>query len=312
MADEKTIRVAAIDVGTNTTRLLVAEGAGKRYRDLDRRLAFTRLGAGVDETHLISPDAQERTLKAIAEYCAISGELGVERLRIAGTSAVRDATNRQEFLSQASDLSGIEAEVLDGTHEAYLSFLGATRDLEYGSYLVCDIGGGSTEFVLGKPGGKIEGRVSLDIGSVRLTERYLLSDPPATEEILTMESAIDDALVFGAKSLPGAEQARLVGVAGTVTTLAAIHLGLEEYDPEATHLAHLQRRAVNGLYQDLARMGVESRKRLPSLPPERADIIVAGASVLARTMSRWSFNDLIVSEKDILDGLILELLEEGT
>ena len=127
-----------------------------------------------------------------------------------------------------------------------------------------------------------------------------------------MEATIDDALDFAAKNVLGAEQAQLVGVAGTVTTLAAIHLGLEEYDAEATHLTRLERKAVNGLYLDLARMGADSKRQLSSLPPERADIIVAGASVLARAMNRWSFSDLIVSEKDILDGLVLELLEEGT
>ncbi|MCA1840715.1 MAG: exopolyphosphatase [Actinomycetota bacterium] len=303
------MRVAAIDVGTNTTRLLVAEGTGPGYRDLDRRLVFTRLGSGVDAKGQIAKEAQDRTLATIAEFCAECGEFAVQKMRIAGTSAVRDATNREEFLKAASKLAGVEAEVLAGEEEARLSFVGATADLDFGTYLVIDIGGGSTEFVLGRSNTGVEHAVSMDIGSVRLTERHLLSDPPATEEVLTMEGDIEQALdKVDRHHIPNASVARFVGAGGTVTTLAAIHVGAEEYDPQVTHQMTLSRSSVNSLYHDLAKMPVEHRMRMPALPSGRADVIVAGASILARAMARWSFAEVIVSEKDILDGLVLQML----
>lgn len=304
------MRVAAIDVGTNTTRLLAVEAAPRGVRDLDRRLMFTRLGEGIDAAGTLSQASIGRTVKAITEFCAACGELGVTRIRIAGTSAVRDADNSEEFLAAVEKVSGVRPEILTGDHEARLSFLGATSELDFGLYLVCDIGGGSTEFVLGEVRAEPDQKVSLDIGSVRLTERYLMSDPPATEEILTMEAAIDDALDIVDRRMAKAGMAQLVGVAGTVTSLAAIHLGLEAYDPSATHMLSMERTAVDTAYRELARMTLGQRLSFPSLPEGRADVIVAGASILSRAMARWSFQRVVVSEKDILDGLVLELLEE--
>lgn len=308
--DGATVRVAAIDVGTNTTRMLVAEKRGKTYRDLDRRLVFTRLGEGVDARRTIDAAAIKRTLRAITEFCAVSGEYGAERIRIAGTSAVRDAANRDTFLSAVTKVAGVEPHLLSGADEARLSFLGATAELFGGLHLVCDIGGGSTEFVIGHPAGETEGRISLDIGSVRLTERFLRSDPAAAEEMLTMEAQIDEALAKVEEAIPNIRGARFVGVAGTVTTLAALHLGLEEYDPEATHHLILPRAAVRQLYISLAGMTVKQRSGMASLPAGRADIIVAGASILYRAMAQWGLDEVIVSEKDILDGLVIEMLGE--
>lgn len=304
------MRAAAIDVGTNTTRLLVAEATADGFRELDRRLVFTRLGEGLGESGAISPKAAERTLKAIVDFCAISGEFSVEAMTIAGTSAVRDAQNRDILLAAVKRIAGVDPVVLTGHQEAHLSFLGATADLPAGLYLVCDIGGGSTEFVLGRAKGTVEERISLDIGSVRLTERYLMSDPPATEEMLTMEGAIDDALRLADRDVPRAGLAKLVGVAGTVTSVAAIHLGLESYDPSATHHLEMSRSTVDSIYRELASMPLATRMALPSLPEGRADVIVAGASILSRVCAKWSFDRLVVSEKDILDGLVLELLDE--
>ena len=307
------MRVAAIDVGTNTTRLLVAESVSGGYRDLDRRLLFTRLGSGVDAKGEISKPALDRTLAAIAEFCAECGEFGVEKIRVAGTSAVRDASNRDEFLEAASRLAGFEAEVLSGEEEAKLSFIGATGDLDFGTYLVVDIGGGSTEFVFGQSDQGVQHSASMDVGSVRLTERHLLSDPPATEEILTMEGAIEQALdVVDKYHIPNASIARFVGVGGTVTTLAALHAGVDEYDPTVTHHMTLTRKSIQGLYHDLAGLTVEQRMRMPALPAGRADVIVAGASILARSMARWGFSEIVVSEKDILDGLVLQMFGELT
>lgn len=303
------MRVGAIDVGTNTTRLLAAESSPHGFRELDRRLLFTRLGQDVDSTGSLRDDAIKRTLAAIAEFCAVCGEVSASRIRITCTSAVRDALNRDEFLLGAKRLSGVDPEVLSGEQEARLSFDGATSELDPGLYLVCDIGGGSTEFVLGDPSRSELSRVSLDMGSVRMTERYLLSDPPATEEILTMEAAIDDALDPVEAALSGAGEAILVGVAGTVTSLAAMLLALEDYDPTRTHGLVMARNSVDRLYSELARMRIKERQVIPSLPSGRADVIVAGASILSRIMARWSHPELVVSEKDILDGLVLEMLK---
>lgn len=302
------MRLAAIDVGTNTTRLLVAEAHGGTYRELDRRLTFTRLGEGVDSGRRIAPVAMKRTLAAIAEFCSLCGEFGVERLIVAGTSAVRDAGNSEDFLRAAEKLAGAPAVALSGDQEARLSFWGATGDLSADRCLVCDIGGGSTEFVLGTPSSEITGRISVDLGSVRLTERYCISDPPATEEILTMEAAIDDLLTTADESIPKPADAMFVGLGGTVTTLAAIHLGLDRYLPETVDRTALRRESLDALYRNLARMPLAERSRIPVLPEGRADVIVAGAAILSRVMARWSFDEVVASVKDILDGLLLQML----
>lgn len=302
------MRLAAIDVGTNTTRLLIAESQGSGYRELDRRLTFTRLGEGVDSGKVIHPVAMKRTLAAIAEFCSLCGEFGVEQVKVAGTSAVRDARNSTEFLEAAGKLSGSPAVALSGDEEARLSFWGATGDLTAPRCLVCDIGGGSTEFVMGTPAADIAGRISLDMGSVRLTERYLVSDPPATEELLFMEAGIDELLATVDEQIQGGSEAMFVGLGGTVTTLAAIYLGLDTYVPDAVDRTTLRRESLDALYRNLARMSLAERSGTPVLPAGRADVIVAGAGILSRIMAKWSFAEVVVSEKDILDGLVLQML----
>jgi exopolyphosphatase/guanosine-5'-triphosphate,3'-diphosphate pyrophosphatase len=302
------MRFAAIDVGTNTTRLLIAEEQGDSYRELDRRLTFTRLGEGVDLDRVIQPGAMKRTLAAIAEFCSVCGEFGVQKLTVAGTSAVRDARNSDEFLKAAEKLAGAPAVALTGDQEARLSFWGATGDLLAKRCLVCDIGGGSTEFVLGVPNSKIAGRISLDLGSVRLTERFLVSDPPATEEMLTMEATVDRMLGKVDEEVPGIAGAVFVGLGGTVTTLAAIYLGLDRYVAESVDRAGIRRESLDALYRNLARMPLAERSRIPVLPEGRADVIVAGAAILSRILARWGFEQVVVSEKDILDGLLLHMM----
>ena len=302
------MRVAAIDVGTNTTRLIVAEVTAGGYRDLDRKLTFTRLGEGVGSSRQLKPEAIERTLKSVAEYLALAGELGATRIRIAGTSALRDAGNRDEFMAGAEKLAGSTAEILVGEEEARLSFLGATFGMASGRYLVCDIGGGSTEFVLGGGSG-VSAQISLDIGAVRLTERYLVADPPATEEMLLMEAAIDDELDVAVERIGEDPSASFVGVAGTVTTMAAIHLGLESYDSARTHHLVLTKKAIDDLYHMLASMGLQRRRSIRAMPSGRADVIVAGASILSRAMRRWNLEQVTVSERDILDGLVIDLIQ---
>jgi exopolyphosphatase/guanosine-5'-triphosphate,3'-diphosphate pyrophosphatase len=302
------LRIAAIDAGTNTTRLLVAETQGSSYRSLDRRLVFTRLGEGVDASGSLAAAGIKRTLGAIAEFCSVCGDFEVQKLTIGATSAVRDAGNGKEFLEAARKLSGGSARAITGDEEARLSFLGATSDLRAERVLVFDIGGGSTEFVVGTPGEPVAGWVSLDIGAVRLTERYLRSDPPATEEMLLLESAIDDALTAVDNHLEGCAGALLVGLGGTVTTLAALHLGLEVYDPDAVHHHSLPQEALNSLYHSLAEISLSERIRPPILPAGRADVAVAGSAIASRILARWGFDRVVVSEKDILDGLVLELI----
>ena len=309
-------RLGAIDVGTNTTRLLAVEVGSAELAELERTLTFTRLGEGLDASRRISPAAVERTVAAIGRYVQRCRELDAERIRIAGTSAVREAANRDELLRAVEAATGCAMEVLSGEKEAALSFAGATQDLGVGRYLVCDIGGGSTELAAGrKPAGgpgavspEIEGRVSLPLGVVRLTERHLASDPPTPDELASLEADVERILegVEGVRLDPAGT--RLVGVAGTVTSLAAVRLGLEVYDPKAVHGSRLTSNDVEELYRKLAAMPLAERESLPPLPPGRADVIVAGCAILSRVMARWSFRDVQVSEKDILDGLVLEMI----
>lgn len=307
------VRVAAIDVGTNTTRLLAVEAGadhGGEPRELDRRLLFTRLGEGVDATRMLNRAAIDRTVAAIAGYVEHCRYLGVGPIRVAGTSAVREAANREELQDAVRDATGLELEVIPGEAEAALSFAGATADLPGGRYLVCDIGGGSTELAEGtRPGTHIAGRISMPLGVVRLTERHLANDPPTPEELAALEAVVDLALVEAERALPDPAGAGFVGVAGTVTSLAAIRLGLDRYDPKAVHGSSLTFDEVRALYQRLAAMALPAREALPPLPPGRADVIVAGCAILTRVMARWRFPAVRVSEKDILDGLVSALLE---
>jgi exopolyphosphatase/guanosine-5'-triphosphate,3'-diphosphate pyrophosphatase len=307
--------VAAIDAGSNTTRLLVAEVEEGSLTHVERRLTFTRLGEGVDATGRLNPRGIKATVAAIGEFVDRSRELGAERIRIAGTSAVREAANGEELLVAVKAATGLDLEVLPGEAEAALSFAGATQDLPAGRYLVCDIGGGSTEFAEGRKGrtlkekAVIEGAISLKLGVVRLTERHLAHDPPTIGELAALEVDIDRSLLAAEQALPDAAPARFVGVAGTVTSLAAIRLGLEHYDTELVHGSELTREDVVGLYRRLAGMSLAEREALPALPPGRSDVIVAGCAILTRTMARWSFPAVRVSDKDILDGLALELVD---
>jgi exopolyphosphatase/guanosine-5'-triphosphate,3'-diphosphate pyrophosphatase len=302
-------RVAAIDVGTNTTRLLAVEAAPGGLDELDRRLAFTRLGEGVDASGRLAGEAIDRTVGAIATYAARCRELTVGRVRVAGTSAVREAANRAELQAAVRAATGYQLDAVSGEEEAALSFAGATQDLPAGRYLVCDIGGGSTELAAGtKRGGgaALEGGVSLPLGVVRMTERHRLSDPPSAAELAAMEADIDGVLEGAPVAL--GEGAGLVGVAGTVTSLAAIDLGLTGYDPKAVHGSCLAPASIEALYRRLATMTTAEREQLPALPPGRADVIVAGCAILTRVMARWGFPAVRVSDKDILDGLVLGIL----
>lgn len=301
------MRVAAIDVGTNSTRLLVAEQLGDSFRSVDRRMTITRLGQGVDRTKSLDHEALERTLATIADYAAACGEYGVQRIRVTGTSAVRDARNRDEFFIGVKTLTGQEAELLSGEEEARATFLGATNDLvTAGRKLVVDIGGGSTEFILGES--EPEGLVSLDIGCVRMFEKHLHSDPPDEAELEALRDEVAGALKGAAEALQVPAGTQLIGVAGTVAQLAVLKTGIPVYDPDVTHHAVLSHGDVRKLARRLRTLPFDQRKRIAGLEPGRVDVIVAGAEILQLVMESFDAPELIVSEKDILDGLVMQLL----
>jgi exopolyphosphatase/guanosine-5'-triphosphate,3'-diphosphate pyrophosphatase len=304
-------RVASVDIGTNSVRLLVADIGGGGSTDaplttVDRLMRITRLGQGVDATRQLHPDAILRTTDVLREYGGVIRELGATRVRATATSAARDAANREEFFDAAERALGSRPELLSGDEEAGLSFLGATAELRSGvvtpPYLVVDIGGGSTEFVAGTE--KPEGAVSIDIGCVRITEQFLHSDPPAAEELSQAVSVVRDHLADVDREVRGAAVAHtLVGLAGTVTTMAAIELGLPEYHRDAIHHFRLTRDAAEDVFRTLATEASAQRRHNPGLEAGRVDVIVGGALIVVSIMRHWGFEEMLVSEADILDGL---------
>lgn len=305
-------RLAAVDIGTNSTRLLVADvdgGTGSRARlvPLERRMRITRLGQGVDATRELHPAAIGRTVDVLREYRGALDELGVDAVRATATSAARDATNRDDFFGPANDTLGVMPELLTGGEEARLSFLGATADLaEPAPYLVVDIGGGSTEFVVGDT--RPDGVVSVDVGCVRLSEQLLHTDPPAPEELSEAVTIVREHLADVDRELPAArDAATLVGLAGTVTTMAAVELGLPEYDADKIHHFRLTKEAAEDVFRTLATEPAAQRRHNPGLEPGRVDVIVGGAVVLVTVLRVLGFDEVVVSEADILDGLVRSL-----
>ncbi|MDF6042884.1 Ppx/GppA family phosphatase [Streptomyces sp. JH14] len=306
-------RVAAIDCGTNSIRLLVADAdpATGELVELDRRMEIVRLGQGVDRTGRLAPDALERTFAACRRYAAVIKEHGAERLRFVATSASRDAENRDEFVRGVLDILGVEPEVISGDQEAQFSFDGATKELEGSDhlakpYLVVDIGGGSTEFVVGDD--RVLAARSVDIGCVRMTERHLVhdgvvTDPPTPGQIAAIRADIDAALDLAEETVPLTEAATLVGLAGTVTTVAAIALGLQEYDSEAIHHSRLSFEQVQEITGRLVTSTHAERAAIPAMHPGRVDVITSGALVLLAVMERTGAREVVVSEHDILDGI---------
>ncbi|KOG35269.1 Ppx/GppA phosphatase family protein [Streptomyces resistomycificus] len=306
-------RVAAIDCGTNSIRLLVADAdpATGELVDLDRRMTIVRLGQGVDRTGRLAPEALERTFAACREYAAVIKEHGAERLRFVATSASRDAQNRDEFVRGVLDILGVEPEVITGDQEAEFSFTGATRELTGRDdlarpYLVVDIGGGSTEFVVGDDG--VRAARSVDVGCVRMTERHLVrdgvvSDPPSEEQIAAMRADIEAALDLAEQTVPLREAHTLVGLAGSVTTVSAIALDLAEYDSAAIHHSRVSHDRVREITDRLLRSTHAERATIPSMHPGRVDVIGAGALVLLSIMERIGAAEVVVSEHDILDGI---------
>ncbi|MFG2307786.1 exopolyphosphatase [Streptomyces sp. NPDC048566] len=305
-------RVAAIDCGTNSIRLLVADvdPATGELVDLDRRMTIVRLGEGVDRTGRLAPQALERTFAACREYAGVIKEHGAERVRFVATSASRDAENRDDFTRGVLDIVGVEPEVVTGDEEAELSFVGATRELSgddlAAPYLVVDIGGGSTEFVVGST--TVRAARSVDVGCVRMTERHLVrdgvvTDPPTVEQVAAMRADIEAALDLVGETVPLGEARTLVGLAGSVTTVSAIAQDLPAYDPGAIHHSRVPVERVREITERLLRSTHAERAAVPSLHPGRVDVIAAGALVLLTVMERTGAAEVVVSEHDILDGI---------
>ena len=300
--------LAAVDCGTNSTRLLIVDSTGRAKA---RDMRITRLGQGVDRLHRLQPEAVERTLAVLRDYRSDMDAAHVQRARLVATSAVRDASDGKRFLQAASDIIGWEAELLSGDEEGRLSFVGATHGLSegQGATVVLDIGGGSTELVV-KPRDAVRS-LSMDIGCVRLTERFLHGDPPQPGEVTAAMKAIEAELDRAIRAIPELDgldrDDRLIGLAGTVSTLALLELGLERYDRDRIHHARLTRAAVDRWCRVLGAETVAQRARRAGLPEGRRDVIFGGALVLQRVMERLRQEECLVSESDILDGLVLSL-----
>ena len=309
-------RVAVVDQGTNSIRLLVAEPRDERggFAEIARDLVITRLGEGVDATGRLDPAAVDRTVAVLARYCRRARALGAERIHVAATSAVRDAAgSRASYAAAVREHAGSDLEVLTGEEEAGRSFLGATAGLDPagGPFLVLDIGGGSTELVTGARPGDAERAVSTQMGSVRLTERLVRHDPPTPAELAALEAEARSVLEEPAAAATAAGARTLVACAGTPTTLQAMSLGLDRYDPDRIHRTWLSRTEAERILLEAARRPTHELAGLGVMAPGRADVIVAGAVVLVSVMDRFGFDRALVSETDILDGLALRELGLG-
>ena len=299
--------MAAVDCGTNSTRLLVSDDG--KQPGLERLMRITRLGQGVDATRRLDPGAVDRTIQVLRQYREVMDRHQVERVRATATSAARDAENRDSFLDAAEDAIGVRPELIGGEEEGRLSFLGATASLDRaeGPFLVVDIGGGSTEIVVGTE--EPEAVVSVDMGCVRITEKFLHGDPPRPEELSQAISVVHAYLDDVEREAPGVNEARrLVGLAGSVTTVAAVEMGLSHYDPERIHHFELTRAAAEDVFRTLATEARADRVHNPGLEEARADVIVGGAAMLVTIMRHFGFDECLVSEADILDGLVMTQL----
>jgi exopolyphosphatase/guanosine-5'-triphosphate,3'-diphosphate pyrophosphatase len=301
------MRVAAIDCGTNSIRLLIADIDGNNFREVVRDMEIVRLGQGVDETGQFHPDAIARTLAAVDKFAAEIAKRGVEKIRFCATSATRDATNRHLFVDGVRERLGIELEVITGEEEAALSFAGAIKDLDpsNGPFLVVDIGGGSTEFVFGTS--TVEAARSVNIGCVRMTERHFASDPATAEQIELARTDIQAAIAQAAAVVPITKAKTLVAVAGTATTVAAAALVLPEYDRYAIHLSRISAQQTHDAATMFAISTREQRLSLGYMHPGRVDVIAAGSLVLSEIIKATGATEFVASESDILDGMAFSL-----
>jgi exopolyphosphatase/guanosine-5'-triphosphate,3'-diphosphate pyrophosphatase len=302
-------RVAAIDCGTNSIRLLIADIAGDNFKEVLRTMEIVRLGQGVDQNKAFHPDAIDRTLKAVELFRDQIASKGVEKIRFCATSATRDASNRNLFIDGVRDILGIEVEVIPGEEEAELSFIGATKELRQSDapFLVVDIGGGSTEFVFGSE--KVEFAKSVNIGCVRMSERHLNTQPPSMAQIAQAIVDIDIAITQAAAVVPITTAKTLVAVAGTATTVAAAALELTDYDRHLIHLSRISSDKVHKAAASFQSMNKDQIASLGFMHPGRVDVITAGSLVLSRIMAATGATEFVASESDILDGMAWSLIK---
>ena len=304
------MRVAAIDCGTNSIRLLIADIHDGQFKEVHRQMEIVRLGQGVDKNKAFDPEAIERTLKVTGEYARVIAAKGVEKIRFCATSATRDASNRQIFIDGVKAILGIEPEVIPGEEEAALSFMGATKEPSSldGPFLVVDIGGGSTEFVLGTE--NVESARSVNIGCVRMAERHLNQQPPTLDSVASATQDIDAAIAEAAKDVAITSAKSLVCVAGTATTVAAAALELSEYDRYSIHLSRIPAQKVHDVAAMFQAMSREEIAALGYMHPGRVDVITSGSLVLSRVLRATGASEFIASESDILDGIAWGLARE--
>lgn len=300
-------RVAAIDCGTNSIRLLIADITNGNFKEVLRTMEIVRLGQGVDQNKTFHPDAIDRTLAAVEKFAGLIKSKGVEKVRFCATSATRDASNRELFTNGVKKILGVDVEVIPGEEEARLSFIGATKELSQndGPFLVVDIGGGSTEFVFGNE--SVDSAKSVNIGCVRMSERHLINQPPSMAQISQAIIDIDIAIAQAAAIVPISEAKTLVAVAGTATTVAAAALKLEQYDRYLIHLSRISATSVHqvaGMFQSLDKDQIAS---LGYMHPGRVDVITSGALILSRIMAATGASEFVASESDILDGIAWSL-----
>jgi len=323
MVFDSSFRVAALDIGTNSTRLLIAERADARgiksVNEIARLTKITRLGQSVDRDKNISISALHRVSEVLLEYRDLMNKVGVDRYLAVGTSVLRDANNSDWFIEQIRSLTGIDVVIISGEREAYLSFRGTTYDLGRDvkrddmalsggdSILVFDVGGGSTEYTLGKDHSMLFFK-SINVGCVRMYERFLRSDPPTERELHEMLVFVEKMIADTIKSINNIGADIVMGTAGTATNLSAMNLGLIKYDPKVVHMSRLSLNFIQRQFKMLSGMTIEQRKQVIGMEPARADVIVGGIAVTLRTLEMLGRDELIVSEKDILDGIELELL----
>jgi exopolyphosphatase / guanosine-5'-triphosphate,3'-diphosphate pyrophosphatase len=308
------MRVAVLDLGTNTTRVLVADVEDGRVHELARETKVTRLGEGVDSTGRLADGAIERVVETLTDYKRIMDELQPERTIALATSATRDAANGDEFRQLLRDRFGWDAQIIPGEEEARLTFRGATaaRPAGDGPFVVIDIGGGSTEYVVGTAGSDPSFRVSTQAGSVRQTERHLKEDPPSDEDLLTLRAAIRSIIEHAIPDEVKTTVRAGIAVAGTATSLAAIDQQLDPYDPEKVNGYDLMLEAAERMLGELAALPLEERRKVTGLHPDRAPTIVAGAAILVESIRLFGLNSVEVSEADILHGAALDLAEKGS
>ena len=301
------MRVAAIDCGTNSLRLLIADIDRNNFREITREMLVVRLGQGVDQNKAFAPEAIERTLAGVRQYSDLIRSKGVERIRFCATSATRDATNRDLFIEGVREILGVAPEVIPGTQEAELSFTGATKELGIvqAPFLVVDIGGGSTEFVLGTQG--VTAAASVNVGCVRMSERHLTSQPPTAVQLIRATQDIDSAIMSAGEVVAFREAQTLIAVAGTATTVAAAALGLDHYDRYAIHLSRISAERVHEVSAMFAGMTRDQIAALGYMHPGRVDVITSGALVLSRVMTLTGAEGFVASESDILDGIAWSL-----